>query len=80
MQPPKEYSTRTSQHPFGAELAQVAELTEEIAGMEVRDAEEEFMAAKGLQRFRASDYEQEIWQGMGGVFEDELPFGVAGWI
>lgn len=84
MQPPKElHSARAStaqQHPFGAELAQVAEMTEEIAGMGVSDAEEEFMMMRGLCRFQASDYEQEIWFGMGGVFEDELPsFGV-GWI
>lgn len=68
------------QHPFGAELAQVAEMTEEIAGLSVNDAEEQFMRSRGLRRFRASDYEQEIWLGMGGVFEDQLPSFGAGWI
>jgi hypothetical protein len=82
-QPPKElHSARgfSGQHPFGAELAQVAEMTEEIAGMNLGDAEEQFMVSRGLQRFRASEYEQEIWQGMGGVFEDELPSFGTGWI
>jgi len=62
----------STQHPFGAELAQVAEMAEEIAGLEMQDAEEQFMRERGLLKFNASDYEQEIWDGMGGVFEDEL--------
>jgi hypothetical protein len=80
-QPPKElHSSRGySGNPFGAELAQVAEMTEEIAGMHVLDAEEEFMLSRGLQKFRADDYMDEIWQS-GGVFEDELPSFGAGWI
>jgi hypothetical protein len=85
-QPPKELHslhsrTFSAAHPFGAELAQVQEMAEEIAGMKVGDAEEQFMLSRGLMRFRAQDYEQEIWNGMGGVFEDELPdFAGAGWI
>ena len=67
-----------NQHPFGAELAQVAEMTEQM-GMNVRDAEEEFMISHGLQKFRARDYEDEIWQDVGNVFEDALPMN-AGWI
>ncbi|KAI5798872.1 hypothetical protein EDC01DRAFT_21448 [Geopyxis carbonaria] len=66
------------QHPFGAELAQVAEMTEEM-GVDVRDAEEEFMISHGLQKFQASDYEQEIWD-IGNVFEDHMPEFRAGWI
>ena len=85
IQPPKEVHSRSArgfslQHPFGAELAQVAEMAEEMAGMGVGDAEEEFMRARGLRRFQASDYEQDIWAGMGGVFEDELPAFTVGWI
>ena len=76
----QQHSPLPLQHPFGAELAQVAEMTEEIAGLSVSDAEEQFMRSRGLQRFRASDYEQEIWLGMGGVFEDQLPSFGAGWI
>ncbi|KAI5800743.1 hypothetical protein FPQ18DRAFT_252216 [Pyronema domesticum] len=85
-QPPKELHslhsrTFSAAHPFGAELAQVQEMAEEIAGMKVGDAEEQFMLSRGLLRFRAQDYEKEIWNGMGGVFEDELPdFAGAGWI
>jgi hypothetical protein len=82
-QPPKElHSSRPrgySGNPFGAELAQVAEMTEEITGMHVLDAEEEFMLSRGLQKFRANDYMDEIWQS-GGVFEDELPSFGAAWI
>lgn len=54
-------------------------MTEEIAGMHVLDAEEEFMLSRGLQKFCANDYMDEIWQS-GGVFEDELPSIGAGWI
>jgi hypothetical protein len=82
-QPPKElHSSRPrgySVNPFGAELAQVAEMTEEITGMHVLDAEEEFMLSRGLRKFRANDYMDEIWQS-GGVFEDELPSFGAAWI
>jgi len=67
-----------STHPFGAELAQVAEMTEEIAGLNLVDAEEELMVTRGLRRFRAEDYLEEIWQG--GVFENQLPMFSAGWI
>lgn len=54
------------------------EIAEEI-GITVRDAEVEFMQERGLHRFMASDYEQEIWQGMGDVFEDRLLLS-PGWI
>lgn len=65
----------STQHPFGAELAQVDEMAEEM-GFAVRDAEAEFMESRGLQRYNASDYEQEIF---GNVFEDKLPENVE-WI
>jgi len=47
-------------------------MAEEIAGLEMQDADEQFMREHGLVKFSASDYEQEIWEGMGGVFEGEL--------
>ncbi|RPB00866.1 hypothetical protein L873DRAFT_747286 [Choiromyces venosus 120613-1] len=62
-------------NPFGAELAKVAEMAEDI-GVQVRDAEEEFMMERGLQKFSANDYAAEI----GGVFDDVLPNFGAVWI
>ncbi|PWW78790.1 hypothetical protein C7212DRAFT_304712, partial [Tuber magnatum] len=59
----------------GAELAKVAEMAEDI-GVQVRDAEEEFMMEHGLQKFSASDYAAEIC----GVFDDVFPSLGAGWI
>lgn len=64
-----------SSSPFGAELAKVAEIAEDI-GIQIRDAEEEFMMERGLQKFSANDYAAEI----GGVFDDVLPILGAGWI
>lgn len=68
-------ASRSNSNPFGAELAKVAEIAEEM-GTEIHDAEEEFMCSHGLQKFSATDYTSEI----GGVFEDELPTMGAGWI
>lgn len=68
-------ASRSSSNPFGAELAKVAEIAEEM-GTDIRDAEEEFMYMHGLHKFSAVDYASEI----GGVFEDELPVMGAGWI
>lgn len=68
-------ASRSNSNPFGAELAKVAEIAEEM-GTEIHDAEEEFMCSHGLQKFSATDYTSEI----GGVFEDELPTVGAGWI
>jgi len=69
-------SLRSSAHPFGVELAKVAELAEDLSASSV-DADEEFMVSHGLQKFGAQDYEAEIW---GGVFEGEWPKLGAGWI
>jgi hypothetical protein len=73
--------TRSSSqhHPFGNELAKVAEMTEELSSSK-KDAEELFMVEHGLQKFSAKDYESEIWGELGGVFEDALPKLAAGWI
>jgi len=48
----------------------------EDIGVHIRDAEEEFMMERGLQKFSANDYAAEI----GGVFDDVLPNLGAGWI
>lgn len=61
-------------HPFGAELAQVAEMTEEIAGMTLGAAEEEFMMSHGLQKYPSCEF------GGDGVFSDQLPSFRVGWI
>jgi len=55
-------------------------MAEELSGSRSKDAEELFMVENGLQKFSAKDYEDEIWGGMGGVFEDSLPKLAAGWI
>jgi len=56
-------------HPFGNELAQVTELAEEygVQGeMKVIDEEEQDLLSKGLFKFGADDYMNEIM----GFFED----------
>ena len=69
-------------HPFGAELAQVNELAEEIGAQEVLilDEEEQYLASHGLCKFGAQDYLDEINGLFGGSFAN--PFGPfnAGWI
>jgi len=50
-------------HPFGNELAQVTELAEEFGGqgrMQVIDEEEQELISKGLFKFGAEDYMNEI--------------------
>lgn len=77
-QPPRVQPRGSLQpHPFGAELAQVEEMAEEIGAM--RDPEADEMERKGLLRFGASDYEAEIYGLLGNVYEDRLPVG-GGWI
>lgn len=69
-------------HPFGAELAQVNELAEEIGARDVMmlDDEEQFLVSHGLQKFGAEDYVDEIQGLFGGGFGNPFsPFG-AGWI
>lgn len=69
---------RTS-NPFGAELAQVSELAEELGLRGVGDEEQEYMYSRGLRKFGAEDYLREIGP-FGGVFNDELPSLNPGWI
>ena len=49
-------------HPFGAELAQVEELAEEIVANEATmlDEEEQYLVDNGLRKFSANDYLDEI--------------------
>ena len=74
-----------STHPFGAELAQlneVMEMTEEIAGNGVMiwDEEEKYLAEHGLFKFAAHDYMMEI-QGLSGGYIDERTYPIeAEWI
>ncbi|KAK0737656.1 hypothetical protein B0T21DRAFT_169644 [Apiosordaria backusii] len=68
----KEFSE--SQHPFGQELAQVSEIAEEYGikeQMNVVDAEEKEMLAKGLLKFNANDYLGEIQGLFASFFADE---------
>ncbi|KAK0672844.1 hypothetical protein QBC41DRAFT_6910 [Cercophora samala] len=63
-----------SQHPFGQELAQVSEIAEEYGikeQMNVVDAEEKEMVAKGLMKFNANDYLGEIQGLFANFFADE---------
>lgn len=71
-----------SNHPFGAELAQVSELAEEFGAREatVWDAEEQYLIEHGLQKWGVQDYLDEIAALFGGVFDD-TPFPMGeGWI
>ncbi|KAK4162079.1 hypothetical protein QBC43DRAFT_87165 [Cladorrhinum sp. PSN259] len=81
----KEYSE--SQHPFGPELQQVSEIAEEYGIKEqvnVADAEDKEMIAKGLLKFTASDYLGEIQGLISSFFVEEqpnpAPVATAAWI
>ena len=70
-------SSRTAredaEHPFQKELAQVHEVAEEFGvSSSVLDAEEKEMMQKGLLKFCAQDYLNEIADLWGGVFENKL--------
>ena len=70
-----------SSHPFGNELAQVNEVAEEFGGVSaLLDEEEQAMRMKGLIKFDAEDYVNEIWGLWGGVFEDRLTELASPWI
>lgn len=58
-----EHVEKILEHPFGNELAQVTELAEEYGvqeDMKLLDAEEQDLLSKGLFKFRAEDYMNEI--------------------
>ena len=65
-------------HPFGAELAQVNELAEEIGAREVMimDEEEQYLIDNGLCKFTVDDYLQEIqgYYGGGSYGNPYMPF------
>jgi len=69
-------------HPFGAELAQVNELAEDfgVQDITVWDEEEQFLMEHGLQTFTVDDYVNEIQGLFGGVFDDGGYPLVAAWI
>lgn len=68
-------------HPFGNELAQVNEVAEEFGGVSaLMDEEEEEMKIKGLMRFKAEDYVNEILGLWGGAYEGRLTGMASPWI
>ncbi|KAL8909825.1 MAG: hypothetical protein Q9171_004849 [Xanthocarpia ochracea] len=76
-------SNPVSDHPFGAELAQVNELAEEIGANEstMLDEEEQYLIDNGLCKFSVDDYLDEIqgYFGAGPLDNSYSPFGAA-WI
>jgi len=74
-------TTTDPNHPFGRELAQVDEIAEEFGGAKaLLDEEEQEMLSKGLCKFAAEDYLNEIGEPYGGVFEDQLGTIANPWI
>lgn len=71
--PPSRAAAEGGDHPFRKELAQVHEVAEEFGvASSVLEEEEKEMLRKGLRRFCAQDYIDEIADLWGGVFEDKL--------
>lgn len=68
-------------HPFGAELAQVNELAEEIGTHEaiMLDEEEQYLFDNGLCKFSVDDYLTEIESYFGPFGSPYTPFNAA-WI
>jgi hypothetical protein len=68
-------------HPFGNELAQVNEVAEEFGGVSaLLDEEEKEMQMKGLMKYNAEDYVNEILGLWGGAFEGRLTAMASPWI
>jgi hypothetical protein len=68
-------------HPFGKELAQVNEVAEEFGGASaLLDEEEQEMQVKGLMKFDADDYVNEILGFLGGVYGGRLTGLASPWI
>ena len=67
-------------HPFGRELAQVNEVAEEFGGVSAYLGEEEEMRIKGLIKFDANDYVNEILGLWGGRFNGEVTGLASPWI
>jgi len=72
-QPSMEMFKTPEEHPFGSELAQVNELTEEYIQGGVQtgtiDEEEHFLLSRGLFKFDAQDYMNEIQGLFSSTFE-----------
>jgi len=68
-------------HPFGNELAQVSELAEEFAAhMDIIDEEEQEVVSKGLLKFSAQDYMDEIQDLFISAFGELKPAMATIWI
>lgn len=69
-------------HPFGNELAQVSELAEEFGGtVHIVDEEERELISRGLYKFDAEDYVNEIYGLFANAFGDiRKPAVAAMWI
>lgn len=67
-------------HPFGNELAQVNEVAEEFGGVSALLEEEQEMKTKGLHKFGADDYVNEILGLWEGVHGDRLTGLASPWI
>lgn len=69
-------------HPFGAELTKVNELAEEIGARDVLilDDEEQFLMERGLCKFGAEDYMDEIQGLFGGSYNNPFRCFNAVWI
>lgn len=69
-------------HPFGAELTQVNELAEEIGARDVLilDDDEQFLMSRGLCKFGAEDYVDEIVGLFGGCYNNPFSQFTAVWI
>lgn len=62
-----------SSHPFGNELAKVNEVAEEFGAVSaVLEEEEQYLISRGLHKFSAEDYINEIYGLSGGVYEGRL--------
>ena len=74
-------ATEGADHPFQKELAEVHEVAEEFGvSASVLDEEEKEMLSKGLRKFCAQDYLDEIADLWGGIFEDKLGIVANPWI
>ena len=69
-------------HPFGAELTKVNELAEEIGARDVLilDEEEQYLMSKGLCKFGAEDYLEEIMGLFGCTYNNPFSKDCAAWI
>ena len=69
-------------HPFGAELAKVAELAEEIGGSNalIRDEDERYLVSCGLQKWTAHDYVDDLASYFGNTSMNPFLGSASAWI